>query len=336
MQYRQCGDAEREQIRHKAQALVRLDSQPAYIFRELLHYLAQRRVMLPGYSFLQEVISQAIEQEQQRLSTLLARYLDAKQRQSLRNLLLGDEDESATRITQLKRLPRHFGQHEIAQELVRGGWLRPLYRAASRVLLLLEISNESIKSYAALVTYYRVFQLKQQRAERVDVYLLCFVYHRYQRHQDILIDVFRYHVHDYLETTRTAARQVLCQRSLDYMRHLPKVGRVLRLLGDAQQVSHQATVKELRQHVYGILGQQQLAYLARQLADSEQLNERVLRWREVDTLAGRFKGRLRPIVRSLSLDAASVQVISSAITSPTCPSSSTCCWAMLCITTTRE
>ena len=118
------------------------------------------------------------------MSDLLEQYLDAKQRQSLRKLLVGDEDERATRITQLKRLPRHFGQHEMAQELVRGNWLRPLYRAASRVLPLLEISNERIKSYAVLVTHYRVFQLKQQRAELVDVYLLCFVYHRYQRHRD--------------------------------------------------------------------------------------------------------------------------------------------------------
>ncbi len=41
--YRRCGETERDQLRHRAQQLARIDSQPIYILRELFAYLAQHR-----------------------------------------------------------------------------------------------------------------------------------------------------------------------------------------------------------------------------------------------------------------------------------------------------
>jgi len=46
--YRRCGDAERNQLHHKAQQLARIDSQPIYILRELFAYLSQHRWIAPS------------------------------------------------------------------------------------------------------------------------------------------------------------------------------------------------------------------------------------------------------------------------------------------------
>ena len=63
----------------------------------------------------------------------------------------------------------------------------------------LDISNESIKYYASLVTYYSVFRLKQLDERVVDIYLLCFVYHRYQRLHDNLINSLIHNVRRYVD-----------------------------------------------------------------------------------------------------------------------------------------
>ena len=42
-----------------------------------------------------------------------------------------------------------------------GGRMRPLYQLARRIVPPLEISNEGIKYYASLVSYYSVFRLQQ-------------------------------------------------------------------------------------------------------------------------------------------------------------------------------
>ena len=41
--------------------------------------------------------------------------------------------------------------------------------------------HEPLSMYASLVTYYSVFSLKQLDEGAVHLYLLCFVYHRYQK-----------------------------------------------------------------------------------------------------------------------------------------------------------
>jgi hypothetical protein len=44
----------------------------------LLHYLETHRVVVPGYSFLQDVVSQVLADERRRLTTILERTLDLK------------------------------------------------------------------------------------------------------------------------------------------------------------------------------------------------------------------------------------------------------------------
>jgi hypothetical protein len=64
-------------------------------------------------------------------------------------------------ITQLKHDPKDFSASEIKREIQCGNQLRPLYMLAQRVLPALQISYESIKYYASLVSYYSVYKLKR-------------------------------------------------------------------------------------------------------------------------------------------------------------------------------
>ena len=73
------------------------------------------------------------------------------------------------------------------REIARGEQIGTLHDLAQRVLPQLEISSESNKYYASLVGYYSVYQLRRFDQQVAFIYLLCFVYHRYQRMHDNLI-----------------------------------------------------------------------------------------------------------------------------------------------------
>ena len=62
------------------------------------------------------------------------------------------------------------------------------------------MSTTRLATYALLVTYYSVFRLKQLDERLVHVYLLCFVYHPYQRLHDHLITSLIHHVRRYTDS----------------------------------------------------------------------------------------------------------------------------------------
>jgi Domain of unknown function (DUF4158) len=144
--YRNCGVEERQNLETKAQQAARVDSKPVYVFRELMHYMAAQRIVAPGYSFLQETVGKALTYEQNRLTTILRRYLGPSETHALQVLL--EDAHGLYEITRLKREPRDFSSREMAREIGRGQQIHDLYELAKKLLPRLDISNESIKYYA--------------------------------------------------------------------------------------------------------------------------------------------------------------------------------------------
>jgi hypothetical protein len=84
--------------------------------------------------------------------------------------------------------------------------MRPLYHLAQKLLSHLKISNENVKYYASLVSYYSVHRLRQLSEGMVYVYLLCFVHNRYQKLHDNLIQSLIYHVRRHGDEARPPQR----------------------------------------------------------------------------------------------------------------------------------
>ncbi len=177
--YRSCDSEERQKLETKAQRSALICSKPIYVFRELINYLEEQRIVTPGYSFLQDTVGKALTYEQNRLITTVRHHLTDPDIEILKHLL--EDTQGLYEITQLKREPKDFSWSEIKREISRGAQIRPLYHLAQTILPPLQISPESIKYYASLVNYYSVYKLKRLNEWTVYIYLLCFVHHRYQR-----------------------------------------------------------------------------------------------------------------------------------------------------------
>jgi TnpA family transposase len=303
-QYRSCGREQRQHLEAKARQVAMVCAKPVYVFRELLHYLTEHRLVLPGYSFMQDTVGKALTWEQHRLTRLVQQHLAPADITALQRLL--DETPGLYEVTQLRREPKDFSAGEIKREIQRGRQLRDLYPRAQMLLPLLHISNEDIKYYASLVNYYSVYKLKRFDQWIVYLYLLCFVSHRYQRLHDHLINSLLHHVRRYADEAKEAAQERVVHYRLEGNANLPKAGQVLKLFTD-DRIAAQTPFQEVQAQAFRILARPALDVVADHIATNARFDEHALQWAHVDTLAPQFKRHLRPIVLAVDFAAASAR-----------------------------
>ncbi|MCK4815834.1 Tn3 family transposase, partial [bacterium] len=205
-------------------------------------------------------------------------------------------------ITLLKHEPKDFSLKEIGREISRGKQIYHLYCLAKRLLPHLLISNESIKYYASLVTYYSVFRLRQLDEQIVHIYLLCFVYHRYQKINDNLINSLIYNVRKYIGEARSAAKERVYERRIEGNQNLQKAGQVLRLFTDGS-IAENTPFHQVQTKAFRILERQKLDFMANHIATNARFDETAFQWEHMDGLVHKFRRRLRPVLLAVDFAA---------------------------------
>ena len=303
--YRPCDVEQRQALAAKAQQAATVSAKPIYIFRELMHYLAEQRIVAPGYTLMQDTIGQALTHEQERLTTILSQHLSVSDIENLHRLV--DESPGLYGITQLKREPKNFSASEIRREIRRGEHIADLYHLAQKVLPELKISNESITYYASLVAYYSVFRLQQLDERTVRVYVLCFVYHRYQKLHDNLINCLIYHVRQYQDGAKEAAKERVYHLHTEANEDVEKAAQVLRLFTD-DSLPQQTPFHAVQAKAFNILAAYKIDFIADHLTKAVTFDETVFQWEHIDDLAHQFKRHLRPILQHVAWAASAAQV----------------------------
>jgi hypothetical protein len=161
---------------------------------------------------------------------------------------------------------------EIKREINRGGQIHLLYSLTKRLLPELNISGESVKYYASLVSYYSVYKLKRFSEWTAYLYLLCFVYHRYQRLHDNLINCLIYNVRQYTDEAKDAAKDRVYQLSIENNENLQKAGHVLKLFTD-DSIAENTPFREVQAQAFGILPRRKLSLIADQIATKTRFDE---------------------------------------------------------------
>ena len=298
--YQNCEQRQRQKLEIKAQQAAMVCSKPIYVFRELMQHLTEQRIVAPGYSFMQDTVAKALAYEQNRLISAAHDYLKPSDIQLLKSLL--SDSQGLYEITLLKHEPKDFSLKEIKQEINREKQINHLYNLAKNILPHLSISNESIKYYASLVTYYTVFRLCQLNEWIVYVYLLCFVYHRYQKLHDNLINCLIYNVRKYIDDTTSYAKERVYESIIESNQDLQKAGKVLKIFTD-NSITGNTPFYQVQAKAFGILERQKLDFIAEHISKNVRFNETAFQWERVDKIASQFKRHLRPIL--LTVDFAS-------------------------------
>lgn len=298
--YRNWNASERALLQARARQAAAVCGKPVYVFQDLMHFLAEQRVVAPGYSTMQDMVGGALVYEQRRLAAIIRDQVDPAAKKALMGLL--DDREGLHEITLLKRDPRDFSNHEIRREVERGKQLRELYLLSQKVLPHLRTSNENIRYYASLVNYYSVQKLRQLVDPVVYVYLLCFIQHRYQKLHDNLIQSLIHHVRRHGDDARATAKEQVYDFRIAANADLPKVGGILKLFTD-DSVPGTAPFREVRRKAFAMLSAARLESMAEYLATAVRFDETAFQWEQIDKAAQRFKLALRPVLQGIEFSA---------------------------------
>jgi TnpA family transposase len=175
-------------------------AEPRYLFDECLAFLARERIALPRYSVIQKLVSLVLTAEYQRIEAILTNCLREKTKRHLADLL--SSSDSITRLGRLKRPAKDFSIGEINREIESHKELKNTYPEAKVAIKKLGLSPRNLEYYCGLVNYYSVTKLRRFSPEKSGLYLLCYIYFRYQKINDNLIAAFGYWTRKHKEAAK--------------------------------------------------------------------------------------------------------------------------------------
>ena len=142
----------------QTELVLRKDISPQFIVMELLVFLREKKILRPGYTTLQTIISQALVTERNRLASLIKTSLSEADKLSLLNLL--QEEETLSGLEELKRDAKDFKARMMDKERDKLVTIKPLYLVAK--LLLPMLGNFAIMDWFGGNLYPRFTNLQTQ------------------------------------------------------------------------------------------------------------------------------------------------------------------------------
>lgn len=283
------------QLAQQAGQIVPRDVTPGFIVAELVAYLNEHKIVRPGYTTLQTLISEALSAERERLGGLLAGVLDETAKEALAQLLV--RDDTLSELAALKQDAKDFGWRQMVREREKRTKLEVLYQIAKTLLPRLAISLQNLHYYASLANFYTVYDLRRLKPEQTRLYLLCYAWQRYRQLTDNLVDALGYHMKSLEDESKAEAKKSLAAEKLLRQQETAQVGQLLLLYVD-DTLADATLFGEVRQQAFTIMPKD-LLRIAGQRLSVKPTSELAMRWQMVDGLAKRIRRHLRPLYGTL-------------------------------------
>lgn len=275
-----------EELLHRAELSIRRDITPNFIAHELLDFLQNKKIVRPGYTTLQTLVSTALSQERHRLKSFLQQNLTEEHKQHLDQLLKSENTLSA--LAALKQDAKSFKPSMMKMERQKHAILESLYDVSQEILPHLSISQQNITHYAHLIHYYTIYDLERFEAERTYLYLLCYVFKRFQQINDNLVEAFIFWVKNLEKEVK--ATSTLDDTKTPIEQH---IGRLLLLYVD-DSLSNLLTLGDMRKRAFEILPKNVIRSLGEKMVRKPQRKQNAL-WQARDKAASQYKYHLRSL-----------------------------------------
>jgi len=298
LDYQNCTLERKKELQDKAFHLATIHAKPIYIFKELFNYLEKKRIIVPAYSTMQTIVSKAIIREKERLGTVIMKQLSEEGRKILNELLISEE--GLHKITLLKREPRNFGHKEMSQEVEKREITREIYYIARKFLKDIGSSNENIKYYASLIKYYSVYKLRRMKKEIVYIYLTCFIFNRYEKINDNLINTFIYYINKYTDEAKDEAKEKIYEYKVEGNKHLKNAGKILKLFVD-DTIPEEIEFKKIKEFAFTIIEKDKISFLSSYISKTR-FDTIEYEWDHYVELAHTFKINLRYIFINIDFE----------------------------------
>ena len=231
-------------------------------FRQLLVYFDNQKVVLPTYRSLQDLFTQAISKENNRLSQLILLIPQNRQEQLLE---LINNENGISQLNTIRSDQKDFKYTAIKAEAAKALGITDLYALAKAFLPTLKLSKNAIRYYADLAEQYAAFRLRKLNKPQQLLQIICFVYHRYQQIMDNLITSFMFHTRYIMDAAKIYADKAMAEHNSNLAVDLPKLAQFLKWFPHrSPDLSHD----ELNQEAYKILPEKDFSTLVEFLGGS--------------------------------------------------------------------
>ena len=281
----------------RTELVLRKDISPQFIVIELLAFLREKKILRPGYTTLQTIISQALVTERNRLASLIRTSLSEADKLSLHNLL--QEEETLSGLEELKRDAKDFKARMMDKERDKLITIKPLYLIAKLLLPMLKLSQQNITYYASLVHYYGIYDLRVKiKPEQSYLYLLCYIWQRYRQLDDNLMDAFCIHLKQFEDSLKTKSREAHTEYVMDQQTELGAMRRLAKFFV-ADEVADDTRFGDVRQEAFTkVISKEKLQEQMSNL-DEKELTVIDFYWKTIDQQFHRYKLHLRPLLMTL-------------------------------------
>ena len=296
--YKYCAEETKKNLQKKANYLATVCPKPIYILRELVTYLDNNRIIILGYSVMQIIVGKAVINERKRLVTLIKEHISKEIQLYLEKFFTAEQGRYE--VTIIKKEPKSFKWKEIKREVSKKTVLKPLYEFAHDFLPRLSISNENIKYYASLVEYYTVYKLKRMAPQLVYIYLLCFIFNRYQKISNNLLNSLIYNSRNNKKEAKVAAKETVYKHKIEAHEDLKKASKVVDLFMD-EKISNKTEFGEVKQTAFGYLGKDKFPSVINYMAKAS-FDETEYEWDHYKKISLSFKKNLRPAFLNIDVE----------------------------------
>ena len=251
--------------------------------------------MRPGYTTLQDLITNALTAERERLEQLVEAATTKEVRKALAQLLV--TENTLSDLAALKQDAKSFRRSQMELERQKLRTLAPLYAIAKTLLPSLGISQGNVDFYASLANFYTVYDLRHLKSDQTHLYLLCYAWQRYRQITDNLMEAFGYHMHKLEEETKATAIAQAAKMHNERQQDTPRVGELLLLYVD-NTLEDVTPFGMVRNRAYRIMPKETLLSTGKLMTEKpvSQLN---LRWAAIDKQGGLCTTNLRPLAMAL-------------------------------------
>ena len=284
-----------DKINDRAKLIVRLDVTPNFVAHELLTFLQNEKIVRPGYTTLQTIVSQALTQERHRLKACFQNHLTESHKKRLKQLI--KNENTLSELAALKQDAKNFGSKMMRIEAKKHAILKPLYDVAKMMMPHLGISKQNMAHYTNLAHHYTIYDFSRFDDEQTYLYLLCYVFKRYQQINDNLIDAFDFNVKKLENEVKDKATSQLADDHEKVDRH---IGRLI-LLYVNEDLSDSMTLGETRKLAFEILPKESIRSIGEKMVQKKQ-RKQDLQWEERDKAAIRYRHNLRPLFMRIDFE----------------------------------
>lgn len=278
-----------------AKALSR-DIKPQFITMELISYLQSEKIIRPGYTTLQTIVSSVINTERKRLAAIIQNDLSNEDQVLLQSLL--SEDNTISKLATIKQDAKDFKHHMMIEERQKMSLLKPIYQIVKRLIPKLELSQQNMHYYADLINYYTIYDLRKKlKIEQGYLYLLCYVWKRYRQISDNLIKAFCYHFKQMDDKIKKMATAKFSEHVIKEHEELIKMKLLAKLYVD-KDIADETSFGLVRQKAFAILSKEDLLRKTSTIA-KKPTQEKDFYWQSIDYFKRGVKSNLRHLVAAL-------------------------------------